>query len=150
MTRLNFPRYDFRLREREGCRYIWDRLRKAWLVLTPEEWVRRNLVEWLLSDMGVDKGHIVQEHTLCIGRKPFRADVVCFDASLRPLLLAECKAPEVTIDRAALEQAVKYNSVLEARYVMLTNGLTHYFLEKTDTGEYRQLKELPLIGVDKL
>lgn len=138
MTRLNFPDYKFRTKEDNGCLYIRDDLRKVWLVLTPEEWVRRNVIAWLVAERGVDAKRVAQEYPFKLGQKPFRADVVCFDETMCPSLLVECKAPEVTIDHSVLEQAVKYNSVIGAREIMLTNGLTHYFFERLDSGEYMQ------------
>jgi len=147
---LAFPPYEFRTRIRGGRDEIWDELRGIWLLLTPEEGVRRHLVRYLAEELGADKGRIVQEYPFKLGRKAFRADVVCFDATLRPLLLAECKAPSVAIHDGqtlarTLAQAVKYNSVVGARYIVLTNGERHYALERDPSapGGYRQLKELP-------
>jgi len=142
---LAFPPYEFRTRTHRGRDYIWDDLRGVWLALTPEERVRRHLIRYMVAEMGADPGRIAQELPFRLGRKAFRADVVCFDAALRPLLLAECKAPSVAIDGQTLAQAVKYNSVVGARYIMLTNGVRHFAFERDPATleGYRQLKELP-------
>jgi hypothetical protein len=147
MTALNFPPCELRVRDAGGRRQVWDDLRRMWLPLTPEEWVRRHLLAWLVCELGADSGLIVQEYTFMLGVKLFRADVVCFSAAREPLLLAECKAPEVEMDNSTLAQAVKYNSVIRARHVVLTNGLKHYFLEMTEDGEYRQADTLPRLGI---
>ncbi|MDR0511373.1 MAG: type I restriction enzyme HsdR N-terminal domain-containing protein [Rikenellaceae bacterium] len=139
--KLNFPPCD--IPERDGR--LWDDLRRMWLPATPEERVRRRLAAWLVSELGMDRGLIVQEYAFMLGAKPFRADVVCFSTSREPLLLVECKAPDVTLDGDVLAQAVKYNSVVRARYLMLTNGLKHYFFERTPDGGHRQIDALPQV-----
>lgn len=141
--RLNFPACRFRTK-REGVRtLVWDALRGQWLVLTPEEWVRQHLVRFLASREGIDPKHMAQEYPVGIGVLNQRADVVCFDRERRPLLLAECKAPDVAIDDAVLSQAVRYNSVVEARYVMVTNGIVHRIYERISEGGYVPLSEFP-------
>jgi len=142
---LAFPPYEFRTRKGRGRDHIWDELRGVWLVLTPEERVRRHLVRYMIEELGADKNHIAQEYPFALGKKAFRADVVCFDPALRPLALAECKAPEVPVDNKTLAQAVKYNSVIGARYIILTNGTVHFAFERDPSvpGGYRQLQKLP-------
>jgi len=142
---LTFPPYEFRTRTGRSRDYIWDELRGIWLVLTPEEWVRRHLIRYMTEQLGADAGRIVQEHPFALGKKAFRADVVCFDAALHPVALAECKAPGVAVDEKTLAQAIKYNSVIGARYIILTNGLTHFAFERDPSlaGGYRQLQQLP-------
>lgn len=141
--RLNFPACRFRTK-REGVRtLVWDALRGQWLVLTPEEWVRQHLVRFLASREALDPKCMAQEYPVGIGVLNQRADVVCFDREKRPLLLAECKAPDVILDDSVLSQAVRYNSVVGARYVMITNGMVHRVYEKTACGEYVPLSEFP-------
>ena len=121
---------------------IWDAVRRRWLVLTPEEWVRRHLIAYLVSHCGVLPKRIVQEYAVPVNGQPQRADVVVVGDSAEPLVLAECKAPEIRIDERTLSQAVRYNSVLGARFVILTNGLRHYCCEYRD-GKYVQLSGFP-------
>ena len=113
--------------------------------LTPEEWVRRHLVSYLVTGCGAPLGRIVEEYAVPLNGQPQRADAVVVGADCRPLLVAECKAADVAIDRRVWEQAVRYNSVVGARYVVLTNGLTHYCYEQRD-GAYRPLKVFPRLG----
>ncbi len=126
LPRLNFPAYRFRVKGDT----VWDPLRGAWVKLTPEEWVRRHVVEWLIREQGVVAQYIVQEHPVELEGMTQRADIVVFDRQMRPELLVECKAPGVAIDGSVLAQAVRYNSVVGAARLMLTNGLEHYFYDK--------------------
>lgn len=145
LPRLNFPAIRLRARERGGVTEVWCETRRAWLVLTPEEWVRRHLVSYLVTGCGAPLGRIVEEYAVPLNGQPQRADAVVVGADCRPLLVAECKAADVAIDRRVWEQAVRYNSVVGARYVVLTNGLSHYCYELRD-GAYRPLKGFPRLG----
>ncbi len=142
--KLNFPSVTLRARRMGAQVQVWDPLRRAWLVLTPEEWVRRHLIGYLVSHCGVPALRIVQEYAVPLNGQPQRADVVVVDDAARPLLLAECKAPEVYISQRTLEQAVRYNSVVGARYMVLTNGLQNFCYERTADGGYRPLDRLPV------
>ena len=136
---LIFPAISARLKEVEGVRHIWDSLRGKWLVLTPEEWVRRHTIEWLIEHRGIPALRISQEYPVNVNGQHQRADIVVMDEMAHPLILVECKAPEVAIDNEVVMQALRYNGVLGARYVMLTNGLKLYCYEHRD-GKYRAVK----------
>lgn len=142
LPKLNFPAIRLRARRREGQIEVWDELRGLYLVLTPEEWVRRHLVGYLASGCGVAAQRIVQEYAVTLNGQPQRADVVVVGDRAEPILLAECKAPDVRIDERTFSQAVRYNSVLGARYIVLTNGLKHYCSEFRD-GRYYPLQGFP-------
>lgn len=144
--KLNLPDVSLRLRRAGGAVQVWDPLRGMWLVLTPEEWVRRHLIGLLTGCCGVQPLRIAQEYPVPLNGQPQRADVVVADAAARPLLLAECKAPDVKITRATLRQAVRYNSVVGARYLLLTNGRETYCYECVAPSEYRPLPALPHFG----
>lgn len=124
--KLNFPPVKLRARRQGAQTEVWDEWRGCYLVLTPEEWVRRHLLVFLVERCGACAKRIVQEYPVRLNGQPQRADVVVVDAAGQPLLLAECKAPDVKLDGRTLAQAVRYNSVLGARYILLTNGLNHY------------------------
>ena len=145
LPKLNFPAIRLRARRREGQVEVWDDLRGIYLVLTPEEWVRRHLIAYLVSHCGVLPKRVVQEYAVPVNGQPQRADVVVVGDRAEPLVLAECKAPEIRIDERTLAQAVRYNSVLGARYLVLTNGRSHYCYELVE-GEYRQCDRFPSIG----
>lgn len=146
--KLNFPPVKLRASRRGERTLVWDDLRAMWLVLTPEEWVRRHLIAYLETGCGAARQRIVQEYPVAMNGAPQRADLVVVDDAARPLVLCECKAPEVPIDRHVLAQAVRYNSVLGARYLVLTNGLSHYCYEFS-AGEYTQRDRFPTIGTDE-
>ena len=124
--KLRFPAISLRAAERDGRTLVFDRIRSMWVVLTPEEWVRR--------------------HPVGINSTAQRADVVVLDSSARPLALVECKAPDVAVTRGVFEQATRYNAVVGARYVILTNGLRHFCFERTAEG-YRPLDAFPRLDV---
>ena len=145
LPKLNFPAIRLRARRRGDAVEVWDSLRETYLVLTPEEWVRQHLVAYLVTHCGVPPKRIVEEYAVALNGQAQRADVVVVDDAAEPLLVAECKAPGIPVGRQTLAQAVRYNSVLKARYVVLTNGLTHSCCELRD-GEYVQLGAFPRFG----
>lgn len=141
--KLNLPAVRLRAMRRDGSEYVWDPLRRCWLLLTPEEWVRRHVVGYLTDGMGIEAVNIIQEHPVMVEGMPQRADIVVNGAGQEPVLLVECKAPDVKIDSFVLDQAVRYNNVVGARYVMLTNGLSHYCYATYDGTKYYPLDSLP-------
>lgn len=140
--KLIFPPCHPRLTEREGQTMVWDELRGRWLVLTPEEWVRRHLIAYLTRECGVSLHSVCQEYAVSVNGQSQRADVVVCDAQGQPLLLAECKEPTVELDSSVRNQAMRYNAVVGARYVILTNGVKLQGWERTPDG-YRPLRRLP-------
>lgn len=141
-TNLNFPAVKMRVKRVGDYIYVWDSLRGKYLLLTPEERVRRYAIEFLITHCNIPATSLVQEYPVTINGMSQRADIVAVDSSARPLLLVECKAPEVKIDADVFAQAVRYNSVVGAKYVILTNGITH-FCYGFCAGEYRAMKEFP-------
>ena len=139
-TKLIFPRISTPIKAESDTKYIWDSLRRKWLVLTPEEWVRQNVITWLVSEKNIPALRISQEYPVNINGQHQRADIVVMDEKAKPYILVECKAPEVEIDREVVMQATRYNAIVQARYVILTNGLKLYCYEHRD-GQYRATKE---------
>lgn len=134
-AKLNFPSISLRYTEDRGRTLVFDQVRKMWVVLTPEEWVRRHLVEYLIKQCGAPLRSIVEEYAVSVNSMPQRADVVVIGNDARPLLIAECKAPEINFDERRIvsevfEQATRYNAVVGARYVVLTNGMRHFCFER--------------------
>lgn len=140
--KLNFPAIRLRAQRVRDDIYVWDALRQKFLLLTPEEWVRRHAIEYLVSSCNVEPHSIVQEYQVNLNGTAQRADIVVVGRDCQPSILVECKAPEVKIDKAVLDQAMRYNAVVKARYVVLTNGLKHYCYERTDE-DYRPMAEFP-------
>lgn len=134
--KLCFPPISTRMKDDNGEKYIWDSLRQKWLLLTPEEWVRQHVIGWLVGMRGIPQLRISQEYPVNINGQRQRADIVVIDESAKPHLLVECKAPEVAIDNEVVMQAMRYNAIVGARFVLLTNGIKLYCYEHCD-GKYR-------------
>ncbi len=145
LPKLNFPAIKLRAQERNGVTMVYDSVRNIYLVLTPEEWVRRHLVEYLLSHCKVPLRSVIEEYPVELNNMAQRADVVVMDTQAKPLILAECKAPEIKITQQTILQATRYNAVIGARYIILTNGITHFCYEKTESG-YVQSTSFPVFG----
>ena len=140
-AKLIFPEnYAPPVREMKGEKFVWDSLRQIWLVLTPEEWVRQHTIAWLVSAKGVPSLRISQEYPVNINGQHQRADIVVIDDFAKPYILVECKAPNIDIDNEVVMQAIRYNAVVQAQYVLLTNGKKLYCFEYAD-GKYRAVKK---------
>ncbi|MFI0426609.1 MAG: type I restriction enzyme HsdR N-terminal domain-containing protein [Flavobacterium sp.] len=144
MQKLNFPVYSFRFKNSENKVAIFDEIRKKFILLTPEEWVRQHVVQFLLQDKKYPKSYINVEKVIKINNLSKRYDGVVFQPNGEIFLLIECKAPEVPITQNTFDQIARYNLVLKAKYLMVTNGLNHYFCQMDFENEkYVFLKELP-------
>lgn len=127
--------------------FVWDSLRGRYLLLTPEEVVRRHVIAFLVSHCGVLPHSIAQEYQVKINGTAQRADIVVIGNDFKPKILVECKAPEVNIDKSVLAQAVRYNAVLGAQYIVLTNGWQHLCVECID-GKYCTMGSFPTMQYD--
>ena len=139
---INFPATDMVTKVVEGQTFVWDSLRGRYLLLTPEEEVRQRVIAFLISHCGVLPHSIAQEYSVKINGTAQRADIVVVGKDLKPAILVECKAPDVTIDSDVLSQAARYNAILGARYIILTNGHKHLCLELKD-GRYTPMRSFP-------
>lgn len=144
MQKLNFPSYSFRFKNSENKVAIFDQTRKKFIILTPEEWVRQHTVQYLLQEKKYPKSYLNVEKALQINDITKRYDIVVFQPDGTIFLLVECKAPEVNITQRTFDQIAQYNLTLKAQYLMVTNGLNHYFCQMDFENEkYDFLKELP-------
>jgi len=141
---LNLPSYAFRTFQKEGKSLIFDALRHRWVKLTPEEWVRQNFVRYLVEEKHFPASLISVERSLRFNRQDFRADAVVFSTAGRPLLVIECKAPEVAVSQKVFDQIVRYNVEFQVDFLIVTNGLSHYCckLDKQNQS-YDFLREIP-------
>ena len=121
---------------------IWDPLRKKDVALTPEERVRQWFIGVLAGEMAVPMHMMMSEVGIKLGDKPFRADILAYDRKLQPLVIVECKRPEVELTREVLDQAVRYNMVLDVKIIIITNGHKTFICRKTETG-YGFMDTLP-------
>ena len=124
MIKIDFPPPEFRVRERGGQPEIFDAIRKRWVKLLPEEWVRQNLVQWLILKKSVPAACIAIEKQVVVNGMSKRFDLVVFDARAIPWMLVEIKAPEVILEAPALMQALSYHSSLDATFMAITNGIS--------------------------
>ena len=152
MQQLNFPSYSFRFKNSENKVSIFDEIRKKFIILTPEEWVRQNVIQFLLVEKKYPKSLINVEKVLIINDLRKRYDVVVFNPDGSIFILIECKAPEIKTAQATFDQIARYNMTLKAEYLMVTNGHNHYFCQMDFENEkYQFLKELPdYLGENRL
>lgn len=126
MQKLNLPDYDFRIRQHNGKHEIFDEIRKKYLLLNPEEWVRQNLIKFLISDREIPAGLISIEKGLKVNNLNKRTDIVIHNKKGLAVMIVECKAPSVKIDQKVFEQIARYNMSLKVPVLMVSNGLEHY------------------------
>lgn len=144
MQKLRFPTYTFRFKNSENKPYIFDEIRKKFVVLQPEEWVRQHCVHYLISEKKYPKSLINVEKELQINQLKKRYDIVVFNRDGSIHLIVECKSPKVMINQDTFDQIARYNLALNATYLMVTNGLNHYYCSiDFDEKRYHFLKDIP-------
>ncbi|MBP1224430.1 type I restriction enzyme HsdR N-terminal domain-containing protein [Flavobacterium sp. 1355] len=144
MLKLNFPTYPFRFKNSENKVSIFDEIRKKFIILTPEEWVRQHVVHYLINEKKYPKSLINVEKVLTINKLRKRYDIVVFNPDGSIHILVECKAPEVKISQATFDQIARYNMTMKARFLNVTNGLSHYYCQMDFENEkYEFLQSLP-------
>jgi hypothetical protein len=144
MLQLHFPTYDFKFKSSENKTYIWDDIRKKYLLLTPEEWVRQHAVRYLIEEKHYSPVMMAIEKQFSINEIHKRADIVVFNQSMHPYIIVECKAPHIKITQETFDQIARYNLALDAKYLMLTNGLQHFYCQMNfEKKSYIFLEELP-------
>ncbi len=143
MQKLNLPDYDFKFKKQQGKTYIFDDFRKKYVVITPEEWVRQNLINFLVEKKNYPKSLIVVEKGLKINDLVKRADVLVYKNS-QPILLVECKSPSVKISQETFDQISRYNLAFKVPYLLVSNGLNHYCCKIDFTNQsFRFLSDIP-------
>ena len=149
MQQLNFFTYTFRFKNSENKVSIFDEIRKKFIILTPEEWVRQHVVQFLLQEKKYPKSLINVEKVLKVNGLRKRYDVVVFNSDGSIFILIECKAPDIKIVQATFDQIARYNMTLNAQFLMVTNGLNHYFCQMDFENEkYQFLHELPMYKIE--
>ena len=137
---LNLPAFEIKIKDN----LIWDRLRKKFVRLTPEEWVRQHLINYLIEHLQYPAGRTVSEFTVEYNNMKKRCDILIFDENGLPFLVAECKAPEIKINQDTFYQAARYASSLKIKWIVLSNGNDHYCAEINQTdGQLNFQKEIP-------
>ncbi|MEO5603868.1 MAG: type I restriction enzyme HsdR N-terminal domain-containing protein [Cyclobacteriaceae bacterium] len=126
MFKLNLPEFDYKLKKASGKVWIFDGIRKKYIVLTPEEWVRQHFVHYLIHEKKYPKTLIKIEGGLRYNQLQKRTDIVVFNREAKPWMIVECKAPTTPVSPDTLTQASVYNATLKAEFLTVTNGLAHY------------------------
>ena len=148
MEPLNFPQFNFRVKNTENQLRIFDIVRKKFVVLHPEEWVRQHVVHYLSSIKKYPLSHINVEKQLTINGLKKRYDVIVYNVDGSIELLVECKSPNVTIDQSTFDQVARYNLVTDSRYLMVTNGIHHYYCQMDRKNKkYHFLRDIPVFGL---
>ena len=144
MLSLNFPKYSFRLKNSENKVAVFDVLRKKFVLLTPEEWVRQHVVHFLLKEKNIPQSLLNVEKQLKVHQMIKRYDVVVFKPDGSIWMIVECKAASVPVTQNTFDQIARYNLALKADYLMVTNGLEHYFCQLDyEKEKYHFLKDIP-------
>ena len=144
MFRLNLPQYEINITEKDGKRLIFDFLRRKYVALTPEEWVRQHFTHYLVEHKGYPKGLLGNEIELQIGDKRLRCDSILYNKEAQPRIIIEYKAPTIPIQQKTFDQIAAYNLLLKVDYLVISNGLEHYCCQMDyEQRQYRFLPDVP-------
>ncbi|MBT3384587.1 MAG: type I restriction enzyme HsdR N-terminal domain-containing protein [Prolixibacteraceae bacterium] len=147
MQKLSLPEYTFRTKMEKGKQHIFDSLRKKFVVLTPEEWVRQNFIQYLIKEKKYPETLMVVEKQIIVNNKQQRFDLLIYLRSGQPHLIAEFKAPNVKITQETFDQVVRYNMALRVERVVVSNGLQHFACEIDYVkNSFKYLKEIPVFS----
>lgn len=142
MLTINYPEPEFRIKKEGGKEFIFDMLRKKWLQLTPEEWVRQNFIQYLIKVKNYPASLIATEKEIQLGELKKRFDILVYDTDHRPWMMIECKAGEVKLDESVLQQVLRYNMSVPVKFIIITNGNLTYGWEKKNNS-LAPINELP-------
>lgn len=143
MLALNLPQFEVKIKKEDKV-YIWDQIRRKYVALTPEEWVRQHFVNYLISEKGYPSSLIANEIQINLNNQRRRCDTVIYDRELSPLVIVEYKAPDIKITQNVFDQIARYNIVLKVKYLIISNGLEHYCcLIDYDNMKFEYLTEIP-------
>lgn len=147
MKVLNLPEADLRIRQQGNATEVYDPLRRKFVALTEEEWVRQNLIQYLAQHKNVPLHMMASERGLVVNGMPKRFDIVVFGTDGKPAMIVECKAPHVTVNEDVFYQAARYNLALQVKFLLITNGIEHHcvFIDYK-SGNTRFMEEIPNYG----
>ncbi len=139
---LIYPTFNVRIKHENKKAYVFDEIRRKWILLTPEEWVRQHLINHLVTQKNIPASLISVEKEIDLNNTRKRYDAVVYNKTMNPVLLIECKAPDVPITESTLEQTLRYNLILGVKFLLITNGLKEYAIS-VENGKGKLLSELP-------
>jgi hypothetical protein len=141
---LNFPTYKFKTKREQDINYVFDIIRKKYVVWTPEEWVRQHVVHYLVTEKKYPQSLMAIERGLNINGRKKRFDALVFNKNGQPFLLVECKSPDIEIDKSTFEQIAVYNSQFMAPFLLVTNGLQHFVVQyQNEFKDYQFVENVP-------
>ena len=144
---LNLPVFDAKIISKGGKHLIYDEFRKKEIVLTPEEWVRQHFIHFLINHHNYSKNYIKLEKQILVNNLQKRFDGLVYDKNGKPVVLIECKAPEVKISQQTFSQIATYNMTLKVPYLIVTNGITHFICKiNFENNSYEYLSEVPVLN----
>jgi len=144
VQKLNFPTYSFRFKNSENKISIFDEIRKKFIILQPEEWVRQHCVQYLIQNKKYPKSLINVEKELKVNNLRKRYDIITYNTDGSIHLIVECKSPKITVNQNTFDQIARYNLTINADYLMVTNGINHYYCKMDyEKKRYEFLKDIP-------
>ena len=143
MIKVNYPEPVFRFKEENGKEMIFDFIRKQWISLNEEEWVRQNFIQFLVQELKYPSELIAVEKEIQLGDLKKRFDILVYDRDHKPWMLVECKAGEIVLDEKVLFQVLRYNISMPANFLVITNGQFTYAWEKIN-GELKEIPQMPV------
>ena len=144
MNKLNLPAFNPALKKEQGKVYIFDNIRKKYVVLTPEEWVRQHFINYLIQELKYPKSLFRIEGSISYNKLQKRSDILIYNRQGKPWMLIECKSPTIKLSQKAFNQVAVYNMTIGATYIAVTNGMIHYCYPAIGTGdEVKFLDEFP-------
>jgi hypothetical protein len=145
MIKIEYPPYAPKIKGAQGREFIFDEVRRQWVTLTPEEWVRQNFLQYLVYVKNYIPSLIAVEKEIKLGETKKRFDIVVYDANAKPFMLVECKEMNVELTEKVLNQALRYNIAMQVPYIVITNGAYCMAFNCTNNN-FIQMSELPLIN----
>ena len=149
MLQLNLPQYNFRIKYENEKTYIFDSQRKKHVILTPEEWVRQNFIQFLIQDRGFPSAYIAIEKELILNGLKKRCDAVVYNENAEPYIIVEFKAPNIPITQKTFDQLAVYNAKLKVNIFMISNGIEHYCCKiDYENSKYNYFREIPTFPIE--
>ena len=144
MIDLSFPNYEFRIKNKHNKKYIFDQIRKKFVLLTSEEWVRQNCIMFLINDQKIPKGFINVEKKIKVNSLTKRYDIIVYKSNGSVFLLVECKSPDIIINQKTFNQIAIYNYEVVSDFLMVTNGIQNYYCSIDYSNQcYKFVKDFP-------
>lgn len=141
---INYPEPDFRLKKENERELIFDTIRKRWVVLTPEEWVRQNFINYLIKSENYPSALIAVEKELMLGERKKRFDILLYDMQHQPWMMIECKSMDVQLNDEVLQQLLRYHISIPTRYLLITNGNNCYGWKKSNN-QLESISSFPVL-----